>query len=295
MIVDVHSHTPTHRADVPDGDRRTYSRWRPDRDVVTTNSWADYDEAFASVDVSIVFNIAVQDPLAATGIPTDPRRINESTAEFAADAPNRRIGFLSVDPRQRHALAEVERCHLELGLRGIKLGPNYQGFHPCDPAALELYAYAEEHALPILFHQGASPIQDAPLLYAHPILMDEIAARFPELRVVMAHMGHPWQRDTIVTIRKHPNVYADVSALFYRPWSLYETLRLASEWGAMHKLLLGSDFPVATPGETMEGLRAVNRLTEGTALPRIPEQEIEDVIARDALLALGLVDPRVAA
>ena len=61
-------------------------------------------------------------------------------------------------------------------------------------------------------------MREAPLRYAHPLLMDEIAIRFPELRVVMAHMGHPWQRETIVTIRKHPHVYADVSALFYRPW-----------------------------------------------------------------------------
>ena len=86
-------------------------------------------------------------------------------------------------------------------------------------------------------------MQDAPLRYAHPLLMDEIAIRFPELRVVMAHMGHPWQRETIVTIRKHPNVYADVSALFYRPWSFYEGLRLATEWGALDEAPLRLGLP----------------------------------------------------
>ena len=82
--------------------------------------------------------------------------------------------------------------------------------------------------------------------------MDEIAIRFPELRVVMAHLGHPWQRETIATIRKHPHVYADVSALFYRPWSFYEAR--ACDRGALEKFF-GSDFPIATPAETAGGPR----------------------------------------
>jgi predicted TIM-barrel fold metal-dependent hydrolase len=294
MIVDVHTHTPTHRGAVPSSERRAYDRWRPDRAVVTTNSWADYDAQVADADVSIVFNIAVEDPLAATGIPTDPARVNESTAEFAAADPTRRIGFLTVDPTRPGALEEVERCRTALGLRGIKLGPNYQRFDPLDPRAHELYAYAAAHGLPILFHQGASPIRDAPLRYAHPLTMDEIAIAHPELRVVMAHMGHPWQRDTIVTIRKHPHVYADVSGLPYRPWSFWEALRLASEWGATSKLLLGSDFPIATTGETIAALRAVNDVVAGTALPRVPAEEIEAIVTRDALGLLGLAAQRVA-
>lgn len=291
MIVDVHTHTPTHRGDVPADERRVYDRWRPDRPVVSTNSWAEYDEAVAPADVSIVFNIAVDDPLAATGIPTDPRRINESTAEFVAADPSRRIGFLSVNPAHPGALEEAERCRTELGLRGVKLGPNYQHLDPLSGEALALYAWAEQHGLPILFHQGASPIRDAPLRYAHPLVMDEIATMHPELRIVMAHMGHPWQRDTIVTIRKHPHVYADVSALPYRAWSFWECMRLASEWGATAKLLLGSDFPIATTAETIAALRDVNRIVEGTALPRVPSDEIEAIIHRDALAALGLQTP----
>ncbi|HST42250.1 MAG TPA: amidohydrolase family protein [Conexibacter sp.] len=295
MIVDVHTHTPTHRGAVPGDERRAYDRWRPDRAVVTTNSWAEYDEQVGAADVSIVFNIALEDPLGGTGIPTDPARINESTAEFAAADPARRIGFLSVDPTAPGALEEAERCRVELGLRGVKLGPNYQRFDPLDPAALELYGWAQEHGLPILFHQGTSPIREAPLRYAHPLTMDEIAMAFPELRVVMAHMGHPWQRDTIAVIRKHPHVYADVSALPYRAWSFWECMRLASEWGATEKLLLGSDFPIATTAEAIAALREVNAIVEGTKLPPVPLEEIEAIIHRDALAALGLTTPAVAA
>ena len=52
---------------------------------------------------------------------------------------------------------------------------------------------------------------------------------------------NPWQIDCIAVIRKHPNVWADISAIHYRPWSYYNCLRLATEWSVMHKLLFGSD------------------------------------------------------
>jgi predicted TIM-barrel fold metal-dependent hydrolase len=87
---------------------------------------------------------------------------------------------------------------------------------------------------------------------------------------------------------EHPHVYADISAQFYRSWSLYNCLRLATEWSVLDKLMFGSDFPVATPQETIEGTRRVNTILEGTALPRVPEQEIEAIFQRDALQLLGL-------
>jgi uncharacterized protein len=283
-MIDIHSHVPTHRSVVPEDELVVNSKWRPDRPVTATTTWADYDAAFAGVDVSVAFTIARDRTQVDSAL-------NDAVAEFVAAAPGRRIGFLSIHPEVPGAEDELERARTDLGLKGIKLGPNYQIFDPLGAAALRIYELAERNGLPILFHQGASPVRDAPLRFAHPLLMDEIAIRFPELRVVMAHLGHPWQRETIVTIRKHPHVYADVSALFYRPWSFYEGLRLATEWGALDKLLFGSDFPIATPGETAAGLRAVNEPIAGTSLPPVPLDAIEELIARDPLPLLGLDRP----
>jgi predicted TIM-barrel fold metal-dependent hydrolase len=283
-MIDIHSHVPTHREVVPADELVVNAKWRPDRPVAATTTWADYEHAFADVEVSAAFTIARD----RTRV---DRALNDRVAEFAAAAPTRRIGFLSVHPEVDGALEELERARTDLGLKGIKLGPNYQVFDPLGDAALRVYEIAERHGLPVLFHQGASPVREAPLRYAHPLLMDEIAIRYPELRVVMAHMGHPWQRETIVTIRKHPHVYADVSALFYRPWSFYEGLRLATEWGALDKLLFGSDFPIATPAETAAGLRAVNDPIAGTKLPPVPLDAIEELIERDPLPLLGLEHP----
>jgi predicted TIM-barrel fold metal-dependent hydrolase len=283
-VIDVHSHVPTHRDEVPADELVVNDKWRPDRPVAATTTWADYERAFAEVELSVAFTIARDRTR------VDPA-LNDAVAEFVAAAPARRIGFLSVHPEVAGAEDELERARSDLGLRGVKLGPNYQGFDPLGAAALRIYGLAERYGLPVLFHHGASPVRDAPLRFAHPLVMDEVAIRFPELRVVMAHMGHPWQRETIVTIRKHPHVYADVSALFYRPWSFYEGLRLATEWGALDKLLFGSDFPIATPAETAAGLRRVNEPIEGTKLPPVPLDRIEELIARDPLPLLGLERP----
>jgi predicted TIM-barrel fold metal-dependent hydrolase len=111
---------------------------------------------------------------------------------------------------------------------------------------------------------------------------------WPDLKMIMAHVGHPWQVDTCVVIRKHPNVFADVSANFYRPFSLWEQMIKAQEWNVMHKLMFGTDYPVATVQETIDGLRRVNQIVEGTNLPRVSEEKIEEIIHRDSLALLGL-------
>ncbi len=91
-----------------------------------------------------------------------------------------------------------------------------------------------------------------------------------------------------MVIRKHPNVYADISANFYRPYSFWEQMVKATEWNVLDKLLFGTDFPVTTVQESIDGLRNINKLVEGTNLPRISEEKIEEIINRDSLALLGL-------
>jgi predicted TIM-barrel fold metal-dependent hydrolase len=91
-----------------------------------------------------------------------------------------------------------------------------------------------------------------------------------------------------VLIRKQPNVYADISALYYRPWQYYNALMLAQEYGTGHKLLLGSDYPFTTPADTIAALRNVNHITGNSGLPRIKEELIEGLIGRDVLKCLGI-------
>ena len=292
MIIDVHTHTPTHRDAVPADEVVWNTAWRPDRPVAANVSWADYAGMLDEAHVDVAITCLIASEPGSTGLDIrEQARVNDQTAAFVASDPGRLIGFSSVHPDAPNALEELERASGDLGLKGIKLGPNYQNFEPLSPSALRVYEWAQAHRQPILFHQGTSPIRAAPLRYAHPLVMDEIAIRFPELRIVMAHIGHPWQADTIAVIRKHPHVYADVSANFYRPWSFYSAMRIATEWNVLPKLLLGSDYPIATTAETIAGLRALNDIPKASGLPRIPEDAIEAIIERDSLALLGLDRP----
>ena len=202
--------------------------------------------------------------------------------------PENTAPFCSVDPTDPRAMEELERCVEELAMVGIKVSPHYQNFAPMDPRACAIYARAERLGLPIAFHQAASPRRVAPLRYAHPMALDEVATAYPELRIVVARFGHPWEPDTIVLIRKHPHVYTDISAQFYRPWQYYNALTLCMEYAQLGKVFFGTDYPVTTPQGTLDTLRAVNEMVEGTRFPRIPEEEIEAIIHRDALGLLGL-------
>ncbi len=203
-------------------------------------------------------------------------------------APDRLVFFTSINPAEKRFMEELERTHMDLGARGIKLGPIYQGVHPRDKRYLQIYSYAQKHNLPIIIHMATTYTYDAPLEYARPIHMDGIAFEYPDLKIVLAHLGHPWNGETIAIIRRQPNVYADISALYYRPWQFYNAMQLLVEYGSWGKVFFGSDFPFTVPAESIKGVRNVNHIVEGTGLPRIPEEIIEDILNRDSFSILGI-------
>jgi hypothetical protein len=106
--------------------------------------------------------------------------------------------------------------------------------------------------------------------------------------MVMAHLGHPYEGECVVTMRKHANVYADVSALHYRPWQLYNSLMLVQEYGVWDKVLFGTDFPFTTVDASVAGIRGLNGMLEGTALPRLDVDAIERMFHRDTAGILGI-------
>ena len=150
-------------------------------------------------------------------------------ARYVANHPQQLIGFLSLDPTQPGWQKEMQYGHQELGLKGIKLMPMYAGFRPDDERLNELWQYAQEHRLPVLLHTGTTFISQAPLELTRPRHLDPVAIRYPEVRMILAHLGHPFEGECIAVIRKHPHLYADLSALHYRPFQLYQSLMLVQE------------------------------------------------------------------
>jgi predicted TIM-barrel fold metal-dependent hydrolase len=178
--------------------------------------------------------------------------------------------------------------HESHGLRGIKLLPMYAGFRPDDERLDPLWSYAQRSRLPVLLHTGTTFVSEAPLECTLPRHLDPVAMKFPDVKIIMAHLGHPYEAECVAVIRKHPNVYADVSALHYRPFQLYHSLMLVQEYGVWSKVLFGTDYPFTTANASIDGLRKLNDMVEGTQLPRLDKQQIEDLIYRDSLRLLGL-------
>lgn len=281
MIVDVHSHAWQYPRHFGDDFREQAKRARAGVEVDLTVLYEDYRAAATPDTRTIVFGGKAR----LSGIWVEDRYV----AEYVAAHPDTLIGFLSVDPTQPGWERELEEGHRELGLRGIKLLSMYAGFQPDDPRLDPLWKYATQHALPVLLHTGTTFVSQAPLDCTLPRHLDRVAIRFPDVKMILAHLGHPYEGECVVTIRKHPNLYADVSALHYRPFQLYHSLMLVQEYGVWDKVLFGSDYPFTTVNASIEGIRKLNAMLEGTALPRLNEAAIEAMIHRDSLAVLGLV------
>lgn len=280
MIIDVHSHAWAYPAHFTDDFRRQASRARAGIEVDLTVHHDGYRATSPADTVAIVFGGKAR----LSGLWVDDAYV----AQHVAADPESLIGFLSVDPTQDGWQDEMRVGHRELGLRGIKLLPMYAGFYPNDERLDPLWRYVSDHGLPVLLHTGTTFVSQAPIDCTLPRHLDTVATRYPSVKIIMAHLGHPYEGECIAVARKHANVYADISALHYRPFQLYHSLMLAQEYGVWDKLLFGTDYPFTTVNSTIDGLRTLNRMTEGTALPRLNEQAIERMIYRDSLRLLGL-------
>jgi predicted TIM-barrel fold metal-dependent hydrolase len=251
---------------------------RPDGVYQMNAGWDQFRYDMDPVYRAVILHVAFNDV---------GRQGNNANAAIAKRWPEKLIPFGSVNPNFPDALDEFKRGVKELGLKGFKMSPIYQKFDPMDPGALRIYSQAQEWGIPLIFHTATAQAAEVPLKWANPVLFDEVAYSFPRLKIVMAHLGHPWQKECIVMMRKHPNVYAELSGNFYRPWDLYQALLTAMDWGQTHKILFGTDWPITTARESLEGLRAVNQFARA-GLPRIPDEIIDGILYRDALSLLGI-------
>ena len=186
-----------------------------------------------------------------TGEPPDT---NDYVAGIVQKFPEQFIGFATIDPwKGEAAVQELGRSITELGLRGLKLHPIHQAFFPNDTRFYPLYEKCAELGVPALFHTGfAGAGAGTPgggglkLKYAAPIPgIDDIAADFPDLTIVMAHPSWPWVEEQIAVALHKPNVYLDLSG--WAPRYIPEVLIRETNTRLRDKVLFGSDFPYLQP------------------------------------------------
>ena len=148
---------------------------------------------------AVVFTV---DATTATG---HPALSSEEMAERAAEHADVLIPFGSVDPLAgEEAVRRARRLITDHGVRGFKFHPSLQAFSPDDRSYYPLYSVIEEAGLPAVFHTGQTGIgaglpggRGIKLRLSNPMLLDDVAADFPGMPIIMAHPSVPWQDEAI--------------------------------------------------------------------------------------------------
>jgi len=213
---------------------------------------------------------------------------NKDLSDYVKDQP-KMVGFGIFDPlRDKPTPKNVKSLIKDNGLKGVILYCSQGGFHPADSRIMRFYEAAAGLELPVFFHNCPPFASEDVLDYSKPYLIDEVARKFGDLKIIIGGMGLPFIWQTISMISKHENVYADLSICPQRVWEVYNLVVNCYEAGVMGKLLFGSGYPQAGPGECIETLLGFNKLLANTNLPNVPREEIREIIERDTMSVLGI-------
>jgi predicted TIM-barrel fold metal-dependent hydrolase len=197
------------------------------------------------------------------GLVHDARSGNDEVAEWCAAAPERLLPFCTVAPREHGAADELRRCVEALGMRGLKLHPWLQGFHPLEPFMEPVCREAARLGVPILIHDGTPP-------YSTPLQIARLAARHPDVRFVLGHGGlYDLWPEAIAAVRRHPNVYACMTSL--HPLAMRALVHdLPPE-----RLLFGTDAGLAASGAHGYALERWEELRELGLDPEVERQIVQ--------------------
>jgi len=244
--IDVHVHVPAPPDHASTKEKENMAGYFGAGDMPTTAE--DMYQKYKELDIfAVIFEI---DAETTSG---EPYVGNDYIASIVNKYPEQFMGFASVDPwKGQWAINELERSVTELGLKGLKLHPTTQAFFPNDPHFYPLWQKASDLGIPVLFHSGQTGVGARTpggggykLKYSHPMLLDDVAADFPDLTIIMAHPAVPWQEEQLAVALHKGNVYIDLSGWspkYFRP-ILVQYIRSILQ----DKALFGSDYPVIQP------------------------------------------------
>jgi predicted TIM-barrel fold metal-dependent hydrolase len=182
---------------------------------------------------------------------------NEEIAELAHRNADVAIPFASINPhRGPEGVREAQRLIRDFGVKGFKFHPSVQDFMPNDHMVYPLYEVIAEAKLPALFHTGQTGVGAGTpggggirLKYSNPMLLDDVAADFPDMPIVLAHPSFPWQEEALSVATHKPQVYIDLSG--WSPKYFPPILVQYANTLLKDKILFGSDYPVMAPERWM--------------------------------------------
>jgi predicted TIM-barrel fold metal-dependent hydrolase len=198
---------------------------------------------------------------------------NEYVADLCKKYPDRFIGFASVDPKRDDAMEVLKKAIEGLELKGIKFHPPLQDFYPNDERYFYIYQAARDWGIPVVFHVGSTPFGNlCKLSQANPLLIDDIAVAFPELRIMLTHLGTLWQNEAFMVVEKNPNVFIDTAAYLYEIGDIL-TENLISRIGE-DKIIFGTDYPMPSPPHAVHNMKAFVEKVKQLPLPSETKEKI---------------------
>jgi uncharacterized protein len=206
---------------------------------------------------AVVFTV---DAATATG---HPAISSEEIAAKAAEHSDVLIPFGSVDPRRADAVQRARSLAADHGVKGFKFHPSLQAFAPNDIAFYPLWEAIESLRVPALFHTGQTGIgaglpggRGIKLRLSDPMLVDDVAADFPGLTVILAHPSVPWAASSISIATHKANAYIDLSG--WSPKYFPADLVRAANSYLQDKVLFGTDYPLLTPERWLKDFDALD-------------------------------------
>lgn len=198
----------------------------------------------------------------------NPKYSNDDVASAVAQFPDVFIGFASVDPwKGKMAISEAKRAVNELGLKGFKFQQCAQAFYPNDHQFYPLWETIADLGVPALFHMGTTGFgagtrggMGIKLGYARPIYVDDVAADFPEMDIILAHPGWPWESETLAVATHKANCYIDLSG--WSPKRFSRELVRALNRELQNRALFGTDYPMIHPSKWFESFDTLEILPE---------------------------------
>ncbi len=214
---------------------------------------------------AVVFTV---DATTATG---HPAISSEEIAARAAEHADVLIPFGSVDPRRgADAVAHARSLVTDHGVKGFKFHPSLQAFAPNDVAYYPLWEQIESLGVPALFHTGQTGIgaglaggRGIKLRLSDPMLIDDVAADFPGLTIILAHPSVPWAASSISIATHKANAYIDLSG--WSPKYFPADLVRAAGSYLQDKVLFGTDYPLLTPERWLKDFAALDIKPEARA------------------------------
>lgn len=215
----------------------------------------------AKVDIFVVHSVA-----------TDPKQV-ESINDFIAQTvnanPGKFIGFATIHPNYKHVEKEIERV-ISLGLKGIKIHPDFQKFNIDSKAAFGIYE-AVEGRLPVLVHTG-----DYRYGYSKAGRIITVLDKFRKLEVICAHFGGWSEWEDACAVLAGRNIKVDTSSSLYA-MTKEQVRKLINGYG-IDNVLFGSDYPMWDPAGELELLKKIG----------LTNEELEKVLHLNAERLLGL-------